>query len=204
MLNIENELIEAEEQRVGRNKETTINHTYINGGEFRRKFDLISEDKELNRLLYQLAKKMLEHRSGTEYEDMYWIDVDKCEVVAKELDSIIEHKIIYSDATNRTVAEYKKSSDKTLITIHSHPSSFPPSIDDLIANYENEYSLGIIVCHNGTVFVYTSDEDLNAEYYKLVIADYYDDGYNEYEAQIMAIKELASKFKIMVEEVTAL
>lgn len=198
------ERIEAEEQRAGRNKETTINHTYINGGEYRKKFDLISENKELNRLLFQLAKKMLEHRNGTEYEDMYWIDTDQCEVVAKELDSIIKHKIIYSDATNGIVNDYKKTSDKSLITIHSHPSSFPPSIDDLIANYENDYSLGIIVCHNGSIYIYAVDEELNADYYKLVLADYFNAGYNECEAQIMAIKEMASKFEIMFKEVTTL
>lgn len=42
---------------------------------------MISEDKELNKLLYQLAKKMLEHRTGKVYEDMYWVDIDSCEVV---------------------------------------------------------------------------------------------------------------------------
>lgn len=28
---------EIEEQRLGRNKDTVINHTYINGGEYRKK-----------------------------------------------------------------------------------------------------------------------------------------------------------------------
>ena len=37
------------------------------------------------------------------HEDMYWIDYDECEVVAKEIDSRIERKIIYSDATKKTV-----------------------------------------------------------------------------------------------------
>ena len=52
------------------NKETSINHTYIEGGEFRKKFDTISDDKELNKLIYTLAKQMLIHRSGTLYEDI--------------------------------------------------------------------------------------------------------------------------------------
>lgn len=46
-----------ERQRYGRNKDTTINHTYINSGEYRNKFDRISNDSELNRLVYQIAKK---------------------------------------------------------------------------------------------------------------------------------------------------
>lgn len=82
---------------------------------------------------------MLTHRNGTLYEDMYWIDYDECEVVAKEIDSQIERKIIYSDATKKVIDKYKNAPDKTLITIHSHPSSFPPSIDDFMANYDNDY-----------------------------------------------------------------
>ena len=35
---------ENEEQRPGRNKKTTINHTYIESGSYRRKFDGISDN----------------------------------------------------------------------------------------------------------------------------------------------------------------
>lgn len=38
----------------------------------------------------------------------------------------------------------------------------------------------------------------------MVLADYFNAGYNECEAQIMAIKEMASKFEIMFKEVTTL
>ena len=76
---------EIEEQRYGRNKDTIVNFSYIESGEYRRKFDSISDNIKLNRLLYQLAKKMLKHRSGTLYEDMYWIDIDTGEIVASEV-----------------------------------------------------------------------------------------------------------------------
>ena len=49
---------EDEEQRYGRNKDTIINRTYINSGDYRKKFDRISSSPKLNRLLYQLSKKM--------------------------------------------------------------------------------------------------------------------------------------------------
>ena len=49
--------MEIEEQRNDLNKGTKINHTYINSGEYIRKFDLISDSKELSRLLYKIAKK---------------------------------------------------------------------------------------------------------------------------------------------------
>ena len=72
-----------EEQRYGRNKETVIDHAYINSGQYRKKFDYISSDRSLNRLVYNLAKEMLYHRSGTRYEDMYWIDMNTVKIVYK-------------------------------------------------------------------------------------------------------------------------
>lgn len=195
---------ESEEQRTGRNKETVVNHTYIEGGEFRKKFDNISDDKKLNKLLYMLAKRMLLHRNGTLYEDMYWIDYDEIDVVAKEIDSQIERKIIYSSATKKVIETYKNASNKSLITIHSHPSSSPPSFDDFMANYDNDYTLGLVVCHNGSVFMYSASEYINSEYYNLVVADYIKAGYNDYEAQINAINELQENFDIMFKEVVAL
>lgn len=204
MIDLLQKKLEAEEQRLGRNKDTMINRTYIKGGEFRKKFDFISNDSALNKLMYDLAKKILFHRSGSLFEDMYWIDYDECVVVAKETDSLIERKIIYSEATKKVIENYKNSPEKTLITLHSHPSSFPPSIDDFMANFNNDYSLGVIVCHNGSIFMYAANERINSDYYNLVVVDYIKAGYNDYEAQMDAIKELQKNFDIMFKEVVVL
>jgi len=88
---------EDEEQRYGRNKDTAINRTYINSGDYRKKFDEISSSPKLNRLLYRLSKKMLEHRSGTGFEDMYWIDPTSISIVAEETESYSEGKIEYAE-----------------------------------------------------------------------------------------------------------
>lgn len=86
--------------------------------------------------------------------------------------------------------------------MHSHPNSFPPSINDLNSNYYNHYDIGIIICHDGKVFIYSSKEEINEDYYTLIVEKYLKCGYNEYEAQICALKELQSKFEIQVKEVT--
>lgn len=72
-----------EKQRYGRNKDTVINHSFINSGEYRKKFDRISNDRELNRMIYQIAKKMLNHRSGTMLEDNYIFELFYRHTVAK-------------------------------------------------------------------------------------------------------------------------
>lgn len=57
-------------QRYGRNKDTLVNKTCIDSGEYRRKFDKLTENSEVNRVIYVKAKEMLIHRSGTSLEDM--------------------------------------------------------------------------------------------------------------------------------------
>lgn len=188
---------EVESQRDGRNKETTINKAYIESGEYRKKFDLITNNKELNRLLYNCAKEMLYHRSGTLLEDMYWIDADAACVVAKEVNQTINSKVVYSNSTKRKI---KKK--QNLITIHTHPSSFPPSIEDLNSNNLNKYSLGIVCCHDGKVFVYKSASYISPNYYKKEVEEFLKAGYNNFEAQINALKKMRKYFKIEVSEVS--
>lgn len=194
---------EKEDQRVGRNKETQINKAYIESGEYRRKFDRISDNPELNRLTYDLSKQMLKHRSGTLKEDMYWIDIEDCKVVGKETDSELDGRIIYSKNTFSMIEKYKQGKKKVLLTLHTHPSSFPPSIDDLNSNYNNEYYAGLIICHNGKIYLYSSDEFINKTYYEIRVADYFSRGYNEDEAQIRALIDMKKYFEIEFEEVCA-
>lgn len=186
-----------EQQRKGRNKETIVNSAYINSGEYKRKFDNIADNAELSRLLYKLAKNMLIHRSGTEFEDMYWIDLDEIRVIAEETNSLVKKRIIYS---NKIIK--KNQSCKNIITIHSHPDSFPPSIADFNSNYDHNYVVGIVACHNGKLYMYSANERINEDYYKLVVEGFLKIGYNEEEAQIKALENLQINFDIKFKEVT--
>lgn len=188
---------ELEQQRKGRNKNTIIDYNYISSNRYRKKFDYISNDKKLNKLLYKIAKKMLLHRSGTEYEDMYWIDLINGKIVCKITDSKYKKKILYTTTIKKMI---KKS--ENLLTIHTHPDSFPPSIDDINSNYDHNYEIGIVVCHDGRVYMYSAEERINVNYYKLTVEDYLKNGYNEDTAQIEALKELQKKFSIYFKEVT--
>ncbi len=188
---------ELEQQRKGRNKNTIIDYNYISSNKYRKKFDYISNDKKLNKLLYKIAKKMLLHRSGTEYEDMYWIDLINGKIVCKITDSKYKKKILYTTTIKKMI---KKS--ENLLTIHTHPDSFPPSIDDINSNYDHNYEIGIVICHDGRVYMYSAEERINVNYYKLTVEDYLKNGYNEDTAQIEALKELQKKFSIYFKEVT--
>ena len=49
--------------------------------------------------------------------------------------------------------------------------------------------------------MYSAEERINVNYYKLTVEDYLKNGYNEDTAQIEALKELQKKFSIYFKEV---
>lgn len=85
-------MTEIEEQRSGRNKTTTVSNALFYNGRYRRKFDAISDNRKLSHLLFTLAKQMLLHRSGSKYEDMYWIDINNRKIVASEINCSVEKR----------------------------------------------------------------------------------------------------------------
>ena len=185
-----------EEQRYGRNKETVIDHAYINSGQYRKKFDYISSDRSLNRLVYSLAKEMLYHRSGTRYEDIYWIDMNTVKIVYKVVDSAVEEKILYTRRIRKII-----QGRKNLMTIHSHPSSFPPSIEDFNSAHTKHYSFGVVCGHDGKVFLYSSKEHVPPETYYYLLGKYYKECSDEYKAQLLTLNALCKVYDIYFREV---
>lgn len=186
-----------ENQRYGRNKNTLVNKAYIGGGEYRRKFDNATDNPEVNKSLYDSAKKALKHRSGTELEDMYWIDGETGEILLEVTDSTIKRSIVYSEKIKNTIC---KKDD--IVTLHTHPSSMPPSIEDFNSCCSNGYKTGYVACHNGKVFEYSSKQIISDTLYNLSIAKYVKKGFAEYDAQIKTLEELQKNYLIHFKEVT--
>lgn len=182
-----------EDQRYGRDKSTVVNKTYIDGGEFRRKFDSIVDDPKIARILYSLAKEMLFHRSGTQTEDMYWIDGDTGEIIAKVIDQSldIKHNVIYTDAVKNSI-----KGRKNLITIHTHPSSMPPSPADFNAFYQNHYKASLVLCHDGTVYQYESNQKISEDLFDIYMKRFLESGYSDMESQIKSLTAIKRNFDI--------
>lgn len=187
-----------EEQRYGRNKDTQINHSYIDSGEYRKKFDKISDNEKLNKVLYSLAKDMLNHRAGTLFEDMYWLNPDTAEIMAKELDGLTEEQIDYSTKTMKIV-----DTTSGLLTIHSHPNSYSPSAVDFNSNYSHDYVLGIICCHDGRIFIYSANEKIDEDLYTAYVKKYKLEAQTEFDAQWSALESIQENVDISFKEVSA-
>lgn len=192
----QSDAVSLEKQRYGRNKSTLVNKTYIESGEYRRKFNLITDDEKLSRLLYNKAKEMLYHRSGTEYEDMYWIDLDKCEIVASALNEKSKEKVVYTPSILKAIANRAD-----IIAMHNHPHSMPPSIEDINSFYIHGYVNGIVICHNGTIFVYSTRNEVSERLYEFYYSELVDKGFSEYEAQLGSLREIEKNGDISIVEV---
>ncbi len=46
-----------------------VHKTYIESGRYKRKFDNATDNSDVNKALYEAAKKALKHRSRTELKD---------------------------------------------------------------------------------------------------------------------------------------
>ncbi|PCF48457.1 minor capsid protein [Staphylococcus delphini] len=141
-----------------KNDEFKVDVKYIQSNEYRRKFDKISDNKVLNRNIYQAAKEMLEHRDGDDREDLYGFD----EKTGKMLFKSIENK------NNKSKVYYTKNIEKIveknpyqIISVHNHPRSTLPSVGDLTAQHLRKYAKGIIVGHNGRLIVYSVNKDID-------------------------------------------
>lgn len=190
------ENMSLEYQRYGRNKETVINSTYINSGEYKNKFDKITDNKKVSRVLYSKAKEMLYHRSGTKLEDMYWIDGNTGDIVASALNEKKESGVIYTDAINRKIQE-----KNNLIVMHTHPGSMPPSIEDFNSALAHNYKTSLVVCHDGTIYAYTSKQEIQPSLQKLYTQRYIRKGYTEKEAQLKGLEEIKRNYNINFWEV---
>jgi len=183
--------VALENQRYGRNKVTLVNKTYIESGEYKRKFDNISENKAVNKTLYDCAKAALKHRSGTKFEDMYWIDGNTGEIIASALNEKETSGVAKSKRRNKILARYGN-----VYAIHSHPASMPPSATDFNCFFEQGYSKAFVACHDGTLYSYTSEQEVSIELYNLYISKFASNGYSEKEAQLKALAKLKENHKI--------
>ena len=50
--------------------------------------------------------------------------------------------------------------------------------------------------------MYNAEEDISEDYYNLTVVEYLKQGYNEKEAQVLALKEIQEKFNIQIKAVT--
>lgn len=123
----------------------------VNSSDYRNRYNIFSEEQQVERTMFTEARKMLLHRTGTEYEDLSFIDSKTGKHITRN-DYNVKNKV---EPSKRMYKMLHESEPYSIIAIHNHPKSGVPSIDDIGCAYDRRYKYGIIACHNGNIYKYS-------------------------------------------------
>ena len=140
----------------------------LSGGEFGANLDYVRSDEFLNKLekhpktshlsdsIARVSRQMLQHRNGTPYEDYYLLDAETGRVVALSNKARKRKGVVYNEQVRNA---FKESPEQSLVSIHNHPSGYPPSLSDLASlqqrSKNNTVKYGLTVGHDGSVYWYS-------------------------------------------------
>lgn len=168
--------------------ENTVNLDYINSKEYKAKFDKITNNSKVNQAILKYSKAILTHRNGTYYEDLYLIDAETGELFANMSRATAENIVTYTDELRRALY----NNPGRFISIHNHGTNNPPTGSDIVSASEKKYIMGIVVCHDGSVFKYTpSQKPLFTKLFSDKVEILKKRGYTEREAIGIALNEAA-------------
>ena len=186
-----------EQERMQSSSDYAVPKDLVKSREFRSKFDSMDSDKKLQRQYYQAAKKMLNHRSGTNGEDLYFYNTR----TKKWYSSTTGTQAGTPDYTEEIRRALQESEKDEIVSFHNHPLGMPPSAGDLNAALKNGYQKGYTIGHDGTVFEYTAPIFIIDEaVYNKRISLHAEKGDSEFQAQVNALLDLQEFYKFKFKE----
>lgn len=187
-----------EQERMQSSSDYAVPKDLVKSREFRSKFDSMDSDKKIQRRYYQVAKKMLRHRSGTNGEDLYFYNTR----TKKWYSSTTGKQAGTPDYTEEIRRALQESEKGEIVSFHNHPLGMPPSAGDLNAALKNGYQKGYTIGHDGTVFEYTAPKySIDKSIYDTRISKYKFLGQTEFEAQYHALIDLAELYDFSIRKV---
>ena len=108
---------------------------------------MVNGNIEDKRILYPSIKSILNHRSGTNGEDMIVYNLKSKEIYIIDK-SNVPSKVEFDEKALKMI----ETDSQNVITIHNHPASMPPSIEDLNVLFERNQSKAFVVTHDGKIY----------------------------------------------------
>ena len=184
----------------------------LSGGEHGANLDYIRSDEFLDKLkrhpmtsplsdsIARVSRQMLQHRNGTPFEDYYLLNADTGRVIALSNKARKTKGVVYNDQVRRA---FKEQSEQSLISIHNHPSGYPPSLSDFASlqqrNKNNTVKYGLTIGHDGSVYWYSRPNKRiprsAQEQYINRIEKFKKMGYNEVIAQEKTLEMFSNLFE---------
>lgn len=130
---------------------TVVDKKMIDSADYRKKFNSISDNPDVSRSAWKVSKEILQHRSGTKYEDLAYIDSNTGKYVINK-----DYNAENMAKPNRPMMKMLDEAEPyTIIGVHNHPGSSVPSLPDLVVCMNRKYAYGVVVCHDGLIYKYS-------------------------------------------------
>lgn len=140
----------------------------LSGGQFGADLDYVRSDGFVDKLkkhpktshlsesIARVSRQMLQHRNGTPFEDYYLIDAETGRIVALSNKARKIKGVVYNDQVRKA---FKEKPEQSLVSIHNHPSGYPPSLSDFASlqqrSKNNTVKYGLTIGHDGSVYWYS-------------------------------------------------
>lgn len=122
---------------------------YINSAAYKKKFDEISDNADLNSAIYKRCKAAVTHQSGDYFEDLSVVS-HSGELIGATSGQV-PNETFYTDTLTEKI---KKHPANSLVVVHNHGTNTPPSGADLVSAGHKKYDFGIVACNDGKVYLY--------------------------------------------------
>ncbi len=174
---------------VSRKMETnslSVDRAVVNTKIFHDKFEAVGVHKSSREATYQEAMRMLEHRDGTECEDIVAIDARSGAIVVKNTASQQKGKTGFTEEQYKEYLAYEGK----VVLLHNHPNGSRPSFTDISTLFSQEKVVcSVTVGHDGSVHIISKPRK------GIDIDKIYKSAYNEYkeiykESEMAKIKAL--------------
>ena len=113
--------------------EFSVDRRLVNSKRYHNVFLRLKFSPPVSESIYQCAMKILSHRNGTNFEDLYAIDARRGRLIVKNVSSAVPLR------TSFNIQNYTALLDQPnpIILIHNHPNSTRPSITNIktLANH---------------------------------------------------------------------
>ena len=190
----------------------------LSGRQFGANLDYVRSDKFVDKLknhpktshisepIARVSRQMLQHRNGTPFEDYYLLNADTGRVIALSNKARKRKGVVYNEQVRKT---FKESPEQSLVSMHNHPSGYPPSLSDFVSlqqrSKNNTVKYGLTIGHDGSVYWYSKPnkrihKKANQEYENL-IEKMIKLGYTEVKAQEKTLALFAEKYDFTFERI---
>ena len=189
----------AERERAASAGNFGANLEYVRSLRFEDKLHRDPRTAKISDSVAAVARHMLQHRNGTPFEDYYLLDAGTGATIAISNKATVNKGVVYNSQIKQA---FKSGNEGQYVSIHNHPSGFPPSLSDVatlaLKSKENTVGMGLTVGHDGSVYWYTKPAErlpFNANLtYGKRIQKYVRMGYNEVKSQELALMDFADEY----------